>query len=68
MSTVIASVKLKKGENVNQALKRFKRKFIKSKAIPIIRENKYFTKPSAKRREVIHRSKYAQKKRQELGE
>lgn len=65
MSTVIAKVTLKKGENVNQALKRFKKKFISTQAIKITREKKYFTKKSLKRREEIQKAQYGQKVRQE---
>lgn len=39
-------VKLKKGENINKALKRFKNKVRSTKLIRTIRENQYFEKPS----------------------
>ena len=43
-------IKLGKKENINQALKRFKRKVSKTKLIKQLRENKFYEKPSAKKR------------------
>jgi|TARA_R100000081_G_C4734695_1_gene125427 small subunit ribosomal protein S21 len=43
-------VKVGKKENINQALKRFKRKVSKSKMMKEIRERKNFMKPSMKKR------------------
>lgn len=43
-------VKLKKGENINKALKRFKNKVRSTKLIRSIRDNQYFEKPSQSRR------------------
>ena len=43
-------VKLKKGENINKALKRFKNKVRSTKLIRSIRDNQYFEKPSQARR------------------
>ena len=43
-------VKLKKGENINKALKRFKNKERSTKLITSIRDNQYFEKPSQSRR------------------
>ena len=43
-------VKLKKGDNINKALKRFKQKVRSTKLIRTIRENQYFEKPSQSRR------------------
>lgn len=39
-------VKLKKGENINKALKRFKNKVRSTKLVRNIREGQYFSKPS----------------------
>ena len=62
-------VKLKKGENINRALKQFKQKVRNTKLIRTIRENQYFEKPSAKRKrkkaEGIKRYQRALKKKQE---
>ena len=43
-------IKIGKKENINQALKRFKRKVSKSKMMKEIRERKNFMKPSMKKR------------------
>ena len=43
-------VKIKKGDNINKALKRFKQKVRSTKLIRTIRENQYFEKPSQSRR------------------
>ena len=43
-------VKIRKKENINQALKRFKRKFRDTGVIKEIRKRKEFIKPSAKKR------------------
>ena len=49
-------VKLKKGENINRALKRFKTKVKRTKLIKQIRENQHFSKPSTKRREQLKKA------------
>ena len=49
-------VKLKKGENINRALKRFKTKVKRTKLIKQIRDNQHFTKPSTKRREQLKKA------------
>jgi small subunit ribosomal protein S21 len=43
-------VKLKKGDNITKALKKFKQKVRNTKLIQEIRERKQFDKPSAKKR------------------
>jgi small subunit ribosomal protein S21 len=43
-------VKLKKGDNINKALKQFKQKVRSTKLIKQLRENQYFEKPSQARR------------------
>ena len=49
-------VKLKKGENITRALKRFKTKVKRTKLIKKIRDNQHFTKPSTKRREQLKKA------------
>ena len=49
-------VKLKKGDNINKALKRFKQKVRSTKLIKQIRENQYFEKPSQARRKKKQRA------------
>jgi small subunit ribosomal protein S21 len=48
-------VPIKEGENLERALKKFKRKFEKTGVVKELRERQFFTKPSVERRqEVIH--------------
>lgn len=54
-------VPLKEGENIERALKRFKRKFEKTGAIRELRARKTFVKPSVKRRTEIQKAIYVQK-------
>ena len=56
----IIIVPLKEGENIERALKRFKRKFEKTGAIRELRARKNFVKPSVKRREQIQKAIYVQ--------
>ena len=41
---------IKEGENIERALKRYKRKHRNIKVMQNLRENQFFTKPSVKRR------------------
>jgi small subunit ribosomal protein S21 len=54
-------IKLKEGENIERALKRFKRKFNETKVLPQLREREQFTKPSVKKREQKKKAIYIQK-------
>lgn len=48
-------VPIKEGENLERALKKFKRKFEKTGIVKELRERQFFTKPSIKKRhELIH--------------
>ena len=55
-------VKLKKGENINSALKRFKRKFKDTGVVKEIRRRQQFDKPSRVKRKAklkaINKRKY----------
>tara|TARA_Y100000592_G_C5289014_1_gene229928 strand:- start:301 stop:498 length:198 start_codon:yes stop_codon:yes gene_type:complete len=55
-------VKLRKGENINSALKRFKRKFKDTGVVKEIRKRQQFDKPSRVKREAklkaINKRKY----------
>lgn len=53
-------VPIKEGENIEKALKKFKRKFEKTGAIRELRARKTFVKPSVKRREEIKKAIYVQ--------
>ncbi len=54
-------VPLKEGENIERALKKFKRKFEKTGVIKELRERQAYTKPSVARRNVKKRAIYIQK-------
>jgi len=53
-------IPVKEGESIDRALKRFKRKFDRTKMMRQIRDRKQFTKPSVKRRQQILKAKYIQ--------
>lgn len=53
-------VPLKEGENIERALKRFKRKFEKTGAVRELRARKNFVKPSVKKREQRMKAIYVQ--------
>ena len=57
---VMIIVPIKEGENIEKALKKFKRKFEKTGAIRELRARKQFVKPSVKRREEIKKAIYVQ--------
>jgi len=56
-------VPLKEGENIERALKRFKRKFEKTGAIRELRARKTFEKPSVKKRVQMQKAIYVQQLR-----
>jgi len=51
-------IPVKPDENIDRAIKRYKQKTRKIKQIKTLRDNKYFTKKSQKRREEIEKAKY----------
>ena len=53
-------IPIKEGENIDRALKRFKRKFDRTGTKNQLRERKPFTKPSVKRRAQIQKAQYIQ--------
>jgi small subunit ribosomal protein S21 len=53
-------IPVKEGENIERALKRFKRKFEKTGVIKELRERQKFTKPSIRRREEVKKAAYIQ--------
>jgi len=53
-------IPIKDGENIDRALKRFKRKFDKTGAMRQLRNRKQFTKPSVKNRQKILKAQYIQ--------
>lgn len=54
-------VPLKEGENIERALKRFKRKFEKTGVIRELRSRQAYVKPSIRRREQLKKAIYVQK-------
>lgn len=58
-------IPVKEGENIERALKRFKRKFEKTGTMRELRTRQAFIKPSIKRREEIKHAIYVQKLQQE---
>jgi small subunit ribosomal protein S21 len=53
-------IEIKEGENIERALKRYKRKHRNVKVMQNIRENQFFTKKSIKRRREIQKASYIQ--------
>ena len=56
-------IPIKEGENIDRALKRFKRKFDKVGSMRQLRSRKHFTKPSVSTRAKIQKAQYIQKLR-----
>ncbi len=54
-------VPVKEGENIERALKKFKRKFEKTGVVKELRSRKTFEKPSVKRRVMMNKAIYVQK-------
>ena len=53
-------IPIKEGENIDRALKRFKRKFDKTGGMRQLRSRKQFLKPSVKNRAKIQKAQYIQ--------
>lgn len=49
---------VKEGESIERALKRFKRKFKKTKVLQQLRERQQFTKPSVAKRKLKQKAEY----------
>ena len=56
-------IPIKDGENIDRALKRFKRKFDRTKVMRTLRDKKQFTKPSVNKRKQSIKASYIQRKR-----
>ena len=56
-------IPIKDGENIDRALKRFKRKFDRTGSMRQLRERKTFIKASVARRAVVQKAQYIQKLR-----
>jgi len=53
-------IPVKEGENIDRALKRFKRKFVKTTIKNQLQERKQFSKPSIVRRVQVQKAQYIQ--------
>ncbi|MAW96754.1 MULTISPECIES: 30S ribosomal protein S21 [unclassified Leeuwenhoekiella] len=53
-------IPVKDGENIDRALKRFKRKFDRTGTMRKLRDRQAFTKPSVERRREIQKASYIQ--------
>ena len=56
-------IPIKEGENIDRALKRFKRKFDRTGAMRQLRSRKQFAKPSVSNRDKMIKAQYIQKLR-----
>lgn len=61
-------IPVKEGENIDRALKRFKRKFDRTGTMRQLRRRQQFTKPSVTRRQQVLKARYIQslKDREEI--
>ena len=51
---------MKEGENIDRAIKRYKRKTRNTKLLINLKENKHYTKKSVKRRKQLEKASYKQ--------
>ncbi|MDY0779851.1 30S ribosomal protein S21 [Tenacibaculum sp. IB213877] len=51
-------VQVKEGENIDRAIKRYRRKYRDTKLLKEIRNRKEYTKPSVARREQLKKAQY----------
>lgn len=58
-------IKLKEGEKIDRALKRYKNKYNKTKVVKELRNRQEFIKNSSKRRQQVKKAIYIQKLRDE---
>ncbi len=59
-------IPIKDGENIDRALKRYKRKFDKTGTLRQLRERKNFTKPSVTKRAQVQKAQYVQRLRESV--
>ncbi|AZJ33511.1 MULTISPECIES: 30S ribosomal protein S21 [Tenacibaculum] len=51
-------IQVKEGENIDRAIKRYRRKYRNTKVLQEIRDRKEYTKPSVSRREQLKKAQY----------
>jgi small subunit ribosomal protein S21 len=56
-------IPVKDGENIDKALKRYKRKFDRTGVMRQLRSRQHFTKPSVSRRAEVQKAHYIQRLR-----
>lgn len=57
-------INVKEGESIERALKKYKKKYDRTKVIRELRSRQQFTKPSVKRRAEVIKAKYVQEMKQ----
>ncbi|MEI8193129.1 MAG: 30S ribosomal protein S21 [Flavobacteriia bacterium] len=60
-------IPIKEGENIERALKKYKKKFEKTKVMNELRGRKEFEKPSISRRQEVIRAAYKQRMQSQQG-
>lgn len=60
-------IEVKDSENIDRALKRYKRKVQQTKILRELRDRKEFKKPSVQRRNQLLKAVYKEKKARDLG-
>ena len=58
--TTMIIMPVKEGENIEKALKKFKRKYERTGVLKELRRRQYFTKPSIAKREQMQRAIYVE--------
>lgn len=54
-------IEVKAGESIERALKRYKRKYRKTKVLERIKDKQHYVKQSTQRRETLQKAEYKQK-------
>lgn len=54
-------IPVKDGESIDRALKRYKRKYDKTKVVRQLRDRQQFTKPSVIKRQQLSKARYKQR-------
>ena len=63
---IMLIIPIKDGENIDKALKRYKRKFDKTGTVRQLRSRQQFTKPSVSRRAEVQKAQYIQRLRDSI--
>ena len=58
--TIMIIMPVKEGENIERALKKFKRKYERTGVLKELRRRQYFTKPSVAKREAMMHAIYVE--------